>query len=206
MSLVVVVPSVDVIVMMADSSSGNMREMYRSPVPKIFQLGCFLIGFTGSWRVGQVVRGLDFGDPSGDLLAYMTGPFLDTLAAGLDRNLEALGKENTSTPDAEGCKMGGQLVVAVAGRIFIIQPDLAVLEADPVGCAIGGPCHFAYGALFAGAAQGLEGEPLALLALEAAARYSGLREPFVTLTLSSRPLRAAPELLPADLEADRRTL
>ena len=105
MTCILTVPDATQVVMMADSGSGQAGEIFVSPVPKIFRCDEYLMGFSGSWRVGQVVRGLDFGEPSGDVLAYMSGPFVDVLAAGLDETEERWGKGYSTTPGAEAYKL-----------------------------------------------------------------------------------------------------
>jgi len=153
-----------------DSNYGLMVRADR----KLFRNGEFLIGFTDSFRMGQLL-GYVLAPPKpregADLFAYMVTDFVTAVrdclkAGGYARRVE----EN---------ERGGQFLVAVRGRLFNIEGDYQVAEAsdgfDSVGCA----ADVALGALYA--TRSLP-DPRARLteALSAAQRFSaGVREPFV---------------------------
>jgi len=141
---------------------------------KVFRNGPYAMGFTTSFRMGQLLRyGLTPPRVPGDprkLEAFMVSEFIpavrDVLKAG-----------GWATKDKER-EAGGRFLVGVSGRLFMIDYDLHVAEAaigyDAVGCGT----DAALGALFA---SGHIRNPRNRVrqALRAAERFSaGVRGPF----------------------------
>ena len=100
---------------------------------KVFRNGDFVMGFTSSFRMGQI---LAFGfeppkiEPGADVFAYMVTTFID---AARQRFKDA--GFATKKDDAEN---GGNFLVGVAGRLFNIGSDYQVGETmhgfDACGC------------------------------------------------------------------------
>jgi hypothetical protein len=154
---------------------------------KVFRNGPFIMGFTSSFRMGQLLAH-SFSAPARkqgqDSYAYMVTDFIDAVRACLKAGGYA---ERHS--DAE---RGGTFLVGYEGRLFKIDCDYQVGEAsagfDACGCGEG----IALGALWA--SVGDDPEPRLRLALEAAERFSaGVRGPFNTVNIANdnEPGRAA---------------
>ncbi|WP_426730217.1 hypothetical protein [Myxococcus faecalis] len=140
---------------------------------KVFSTGPFLVGFTSSFRMGQVLRHA-FSPPPlpkrpGALGRYMVVDFVDAVRAALkDKGWAAKQSEQ---------ELGGTFLVGVSGHLFRVESDYQVAESrdgfDAVGCG----SEAARGALFA--ARHLKPEARVRMALRAAERFSaGVRGPF----------------------------
>lgn len=140
---------------------------------KLFRNGEFLIGFTTSFRMGQLLR-CKFKPPAietWDLWRYMATDFVDA-ARGTMRDGGFLRKGE------DGDDVGGGFLVGVRGQLFEIESDFqAGVPADGyASCGCG--AAIALGAL----AVTTGDEPRARLqtALMAAERHSaGVRAPFI---------------------------
>lgn len=146
--------------------------------PKVFENGCYLIGFTSSFRMGQVLRytALPVPPPRADLHRFMCTRFIDAVRKATSKS-GYLGKDNLGREDL------GQFLVGVRGRLFNIDVDMSVGEARAKYDAVGCGSDLAKGALYASARLG---EPpsfaVVQLALEAAeAGSGGVRGPFTLL-------------------------
>jgi hypothetical protein len=157
--------------------------------PKVFTLpGGYVVGFTSSFRMGQVIR-YAFTPPPGALVAKDLHGFMCTKV--IDGLREALKLAGWATKDQER-ESAGTLLVGVAGRLFRIESDYQVGEAadgyDAVGCG----AQVAMGALFASRPD-LHITPWTppervVMALEAAERFSaGVRGPFTVAVTGPLP-------------------
>lgn len=155
-----------------DSAGVGGWESTERADKKVFVNGDFVMGFTTSFRMGQILQ-YAFSPvkrhPDQDVMAYMVTTFVDGVRNALKVGGYASASNNTES--------GGTFLVGYAGRLFRIDDDYQVGESrcgyDAVGC---GESH-AKGALFA-----VPGAPVAErleLALKAAAQHSaGVRAPF----------------------------
>ncbi len=143
---------------------------------KVFRNGPFVIGFTSSFRMGQVLAHAFKPPPvpkkRADLERYMVVDFVDALRAAL--------KEKGWATVQNGREEGGCFLVGVAGRLFRIDNDFQVGEArdgvDAVGCGFA----VAQGALHV--TRHLKPEARVRAALKAAERWNGgVRAPFVVV-------------------------
>jgi hypothetical protein len=141
---------------------------------KLFQNGPFLIGFTSSFRMGQILQhALKPPEPNGgELHRFMVTSFVDAVRACLKSGGFARKECEVET--------GGAFLVGVGGRLFEIASDYQVGEnADPFN-AVGSGAAVALGALHA--TRSLPWSPAVRLrrALEAAERFNaGVRGPFI---------------------------
>ena len=144
---------------------------------EVFRNGPFVLGFTGSFRMGQLLAHAFRPSPvpkkRGALERYMVVDFVDALRATL--------KERGWARKESEQEVGGHFLVGVAGRLFHVESDYQVGEArdgfDAVGC--GGEA--ARGALFA--TTNLKPEARVRMALRAAERCNaGVRGPFLVLS------------------------
>ena len=151
---------------------------------KVGNVGEFVIGFTDSFRMGQVLL-YRFKPPliEGELMAYMVGPFIDELR----RTLRSAGYAERIN-DRE---TGGTFLVGVRGRLFRISSDYQVGESrdayDSVGCG----ADIALGSMYSSGLV-IDNAPKARVmeALAAAQHFSGgVRQPFnvVVTPLASLP-------------------
>lgn len=139
---------------------------------KVFRNGPFLIGFTTSFRMGQLLR-YSFSPPvrvfGQDLYAYMVTDFINGVR-------ECLKGGGFAERDKD-VEKGGNFLVGYAGRLFAIESDYQVGEESSGLSACGTGSDTALGALYATATL----PPLdrIRIALEAAERFSaGVRGPF----------------------------
>lgn len=140
--------------------------------PKVFKVGAVLIGFTSSFRMGQLLAHT-FTPPSPrvgqDPFGFMVADFIPAVRACFERGGWAGLKD--------GKHEGGQFLVARAGRLFSIAEDFQVGEGACGFAAAGVGADQALGALHATA--GLPARKRVLKALEAAEALSiGVRGPF----------------------------
>ncbi|GAA2117982.1 hypothetical protein [Actinomadura alba] len=139
---------------------------------KVFTNGPYAMGFTDSFRMGQLLRySLQAPHPEGDLERFMTTKFVDAVRKCLKHGGWA--KKDSDREE------GGYFLVGVHGRLFFVESDYQVGEAADGYAAIGCGEEFALGALYATARADMRPKKRLKLALEAAERYSvGVRGPF----------------------------
>lgn len=151
--------------------------------PKVFKVDEFLIGFTDSFRMGQLLR-YKFDPPTlhndVDLYRYMCTGFIDSLRCCL--------KENGFAETKNGIELGGCFLVGVKGRLFNIQSDYQVGESlsgyDSIGCG----SEYALGALNTMEQLNtikslISPEEMISIALNTAAKFSPyVSEPFIILS------------------------
>lgn len=147
---------------------------------KVFTNGPYAMGFTSSFRMGQLLRwSLKAPQPDGDIHRFMATTFTDSVRDCL-REGGWLAKQN----DRE---TGGTFLVGVHGRLFCIHEDLQVAEAADGYAAVGCGHHLALGALYATTRSRMAPQRRLTLALEAAERFNaGVRGPFAHVTAQSQ--------------------
>lgn len=139
---------------------------------KVFRNGEFVMGFTSSFRMGQLLMH-KFSPPrrhgSDDVYKFMVTEFIDSVRKCL--------KDGGYAEKHDEAERGGTFLVGHAGRLFKVEGDYQVgepvVEYDACGCGE----DLALGALFATPNRA----PMDRLktALEAAERFSaGVRGPF----------------------------
>lgn len=141
---------------------------------KLFQNGPYLIGFSGSYRVGQLIQYAGLPEPAqnDDLPRFMVTTFIESVRQILKAGGVAQKKEEVES--------GGFFLVAIRGRLFNIASDYQVGEsADPFD-ATGSGERSALGAMYAMKDATLGPTVKITTALEAAERYhAAVRRPFV---------------------------
>lgn len=139
---------------------------------KVFINSGFIMGFTSSFRMGQLLR-YSFTPPqikeNQDVYSYMATDFVDAV--------RDLFKRGGYLVSEKGEEQGGSFLVGYKGRLFNIQDDFQVAECvenyDAVGCGEG----YALGSLYS--TQKLEPKERLKTALECAENFSaGVRAPF----------------------------
>jgi ATP-dependent protease HslVU (ClpYQ) peptidase subunit len=139
---------------------------------KVFRLGEFLIGFSGSYRIGQLLR-YKFQPPTlevgVELHRYMVLQFVDALRECLKEGGAALKVNDVET--------GGHFLVGIRGRLFGIETDYQVADYADNFAACGCGRDFAMGSLFSTSIKNSKAR--VRLALESAERFDAcVRGPF----------------------------
>jgi ATP-dependent protease HslVU (ClpYQ) peptidase subunit len=140
--------------------------------PKVFRNGASLIGFTSSFRMGQLLNfklRLPEQEPGTDVFRYMVTEFVDSVRECL--------KEGGYAQRNNDAETGGSFLVGYRGRLFSIQSDYQVCEAERGFHAIGCGADYALGALASN--THLPAEQRVRQALDVAETFSGgVRAPF----------------------------
>jgi ATP-dependent protease HslVU (ClpYQ) peptidase subunit len=116
----------------ADSQGSSGWDKREVLYPKVFNVGQFLIGFTTSFRMGQLLQYQLEVKPQGneDDYAYMVTAFVESVRELLKNSGWAKVENNQEE--------GGNFLVGYKGRLYEIQTDMSVLEHadgfDAVGC------------------------------------------------------------------------
>lgn len=145
--------------------------------PKVFKRDGFLFGFTGSYRVAQLVRfnlQLPEHRPGVEPFDYLATSFVDSLRNCL--------KTGGTAREVEKEEIGGRFLLGYAGRLFQLDFDYQVGEAlsgfDAVGCG----ADVCRGAL-AVTRNWTDADARVRAALSAAEEHSGgVRGPFIVLS------------------------
>lgn len=136
--------------------------------PKVFENNGFVIGFTSSFRMGQVLAH-SFNPPKvhadDNLFRYMVTDFIDAVRS----TLKSAGYARRDN-DVES---GGEFLVGYRNRLFQVCSDYQVAENRCGYAAVGCGAEFAMGSLHATQALGdLHPQEEVLMALEAAVTFS----------------------------------
>jgi ATP-dependent protease HslVU (ClpYQ) peptidase subunit len=159
-----------------DSAGTSSLDVIVRRDPKVFVNGKFVIGYTDSFRMGQLLR-FKFVPPripkGGDLFRYMCSDFVEVVRKTLKKGGYAKTSNNVEA--------GGTFLVGCQGRIFTIFGNYQVAESyDPYN-SIGCGDSYALGALAIQDAE-MKPEDRCLQALQVAEKFSGgVRAPFVIL-------------------------
>jgi len=152
---------------------------------KVFRNGPYVMGFTTSFRMGQLLRFAlrppkppPKSWPADRHFGFMCNEFVDAVR-------ECLAKGGFKE-SKEGAEKGGTFVVGYEGRLFTIEPDFQVAVQRDAFCAVGCGQQIALGAMYAMSAEKwfkcLLPRKRILIALAAAEHYSaGVRRPFKVL-------------------------
>ena len=146
---------------------------------KVFQNGEYLIGFTTSFRMGQLLRYKLTPSPccDWDLEKHMTTTFVDQVRSCLSSN-------GFDKKTERGQHTGGTFLVGTRGRVFVVDDDFQLgwnrVPYNAVGCGQ----DIALGAMYGLHKQECDPDLIVQLALEGAAEFSaGVRGPFHVMSL-----------------------
>lgn len=141
---------------------------------KVFKNGPFIMGFTTSFRMGQLLR-YSFIPPAkweeiSDIYRFMVIDFIDGVRKCL--------KDGGYAKKEHEVESGGDFLVGFKGRLFCISSDYQVGESRSEFHAIGCGAQIALGSLFS--TTGKPPEERIMICLKAAQSFNaGVREPFV---------------------------
>lgn len=167
-----------------DSAAVQGWTRRQSRVAKVFRRGPFLIGYTTSFRMGQLLQHhLDVSaqEPGQDDVAYLVTHFIE--------KARALFKDKGFTKVEANTEKGGQFLVGYRGRLYTVESDFQVGEHEEGYDAIGSGADFALGAMAALDRQ----KPRARIgrALEIAAHFNmGVCGPFTVEALAAPKKKA----------------
>ena len=198
-SIVMVTDATKGLVLGGDSAAVRGHELNVRAEPKVFRAGCYAIGFTTSFRMGQILRYCTelpeppAGAGGDELERFIVTDFVEAVRRAFAEHGFAKTARFTSSAEEsvteEGQEVGGRFLVGVAGEIFAIHGDYHVGRPTVPYAAFGVGAPIALGALHA-----LETVPeLSLrqrvtMALEASeAHCAGVRGPFDFVELSPSP-------------------
>jgi ATP-dependent protease HslVU (ClpYQ) peptidase subunit len=116
-----------------DSAGVSGWDLVQRSDRKVFRNGDFVMGFTSSFRMGQLLA-FGFNPPKlvhgADVFAYMVTEFVDAARQRL--------KDGGFATTKDSADIGGHFLVGVAGRLFNIASDYQVGESvhgyDACGC------------------------------------------------------------------------
>ena len=150
--------------------------------PKVFRKGPYVIGFTDSFRMGQLLQySLKVAYP-GDLTDEGLHEFMCTEFVDAVRECLKDGGFAETDKDQES---GGTFLAGVSGHLFYVGGDYQVGESANGWNAVGCGKNYALGSLHSTSRRGTP-ETRLKLALEAAASYSnGVSAPFCFVNTAS---------------------
>ena len=155
---------------------------------KVFQNGEFLMGFTTSFRMGQLLRYSlkpPRRHPDDDINQFMVVTFTNAVRECL--------KAGGYASKEDEVESGGTFLVGYAGRLFTVDSDYQVGIPEDGYAAVGSGQDIARGSLFATQGQDDPRERV-LTALRAAERFNaGVRGPFHVLSDAEPELRRPPD-------------
>lgn len=143
--------------------------------PKVFKVNNFIIGYTTSFRFGQI---LEFSfkvqlSNTNNLYEYMCTTFIDTMRKSLKEGGYGLKHK-------DGEEKGGSILVGIENKLFKISPDFQVAESYLDYAAVGCGTDYAM-ASFYNNKDSLPYERL-IKALETAEFFSaGVSKPFTVI-------------------------
>lgn len=142
---------------------------------KVFKNGPFIMGFTSSFRMGQILR-YKFDPPkqkaSQTDMQYMVTDFIDSVRSCFSKN---------GFGDKDGT-VGGNFLVGYNGVLYNIEKDHQVgIPKEPYD-AVGCGSDLALGSLHSTADLSIKPEKRIIMALEAASKFSaGVAPPFLLI-------------------------
>jgi ATP-dependent protease HslVU (ClpYQ) peptidase subunit len=165
MTCIVAIKTKDAIFMGGDSAGGNAYGIQSRSDPKVFRSGGFVIGYTTSYRMGQILQhGFEFVTPEGDPDAYMFS-LCNAVASKLtDLNYAKL--ENNVID-------GGTFLIGWKNHLYAVYDNFQYARFRDNYAAIGSGEEYALGSLFS--TQSID-DPIKriTIALDAATKFSSL--------------------------------
>jgi hypothetical protein len=160
-----------------DSAASNGQNVSIRSDTKIFANGPYVMGFTSSFRMGQLLRySLKLGVPdTWDVDRFMATTFMDAIRETL--------RTGGWIKATESRESGGTFLVGIGDRLYTVQDDFQIGHTFNGYAAVGSGYLAALGSLHT--SDGLIDDPKARLtaALTAAADHvSGVAAPFTVLS------------------------
>lgn len=151
-----------------DSGASRNDEIFSLNNPKVFRIGPFLIGFSGSYRIGQLMQ-YAFTPPVQSQqksdMEFLVVDFVDAIR-------KLLNEKGALVKDEEGHSHSGEIVVGYHGNLYIIESDFHVENPIENYVVSGTGAAYALGALHAMKNSRLSEKSKIKKALKAATKYS----------------------------------
>jgi ATP-dependent protease HslVU (ClpYQ) peptidase subunit len=164
-----------------DSMSVAGWDMGSTEFRKVFRRGEFVVGFTSSWRMGQLLKfRVNVAPQPTDQsdMAYMVGTYIEAVRSCFKDAGFATVENNEES--------GGLFLVGYKGKLYRVWGDYAVLPSDEGLAAVG--CGDAYALAAMMALEGLPPRERIERALEISAHFSaGVRGPFYVVSSEDGP-------------------
>ena len=144
---------------------------------KVFKNGPFIMGFTTSFRMGNLLRySLVIPERRGEnIIAFMNTKFIESVRQCLFAG--------GYTPHTEGGRCGGTFLVAYEGILFVIYDDFQVAVPKDKYASVGCGASYALGALHSIQNSKLSTEERVKIALDAASYHSaGVCKPYTVVS------------------------
>lgn len=169
----------------ADSASVAGWTSRVTRLPKVFRRGPFLIGYTTSFRMGQLLQHALEVPPQGaerDDMRYLVTTFAECVRLLL--------KERGVAKIESNAESGGQFLVGYRGHLYSVQSDFQVNEMADRFDAVGSGAEYALGAI--AASKGVPAIRRLKRALEVSAHFNmGVSGPFFVKSLRFEKPRAS---------------
>lgn len=178
MTVIVGIESDGKVYMGGDSGSATIAMTNATSLSKVFRLGNMLIGYTTSFRMGQVLEHnviLPVHKKDDSDIKYLVSWFIPCIRECF-ANAGYLGKEMDESRD-----IGGQFLLGYRGKLYTVYSDFQVNRGTEGYGAVGSGVYFATGAMMTAISMG-ETRPKSILkyGMKAAAYYNPfVRKPFV---------------------------
>lgn len=164
-----------------DSAASRDNEIVRRSNEKVFFNDEFLIGYSGSFRIGQLLQ-YAFHAPKQSYgqtdMEYMVVDFVDAL-----RHL--MRDKGTLMKEEEGEAHDSEILIGYRGKIYVMESDFHIGRPLTSYAACGSGAPYALGALYVIANdQNLSPQEKIEKSLSASAEYSaGVASPFIIMGL-----------------------
>lgn len=168
------------VTMGGDSAGVSGYDLQLLAEPKIFRNRGLLIGYTTSFRMGQLLQyemTPPLRDPADDDMAYIVRRLIPVIRTLLSEHGFASKYNNV--------EQGGSFLLGYRGGVYGIHSDYQVARTRDGFDAVGSGTQVALGAMHATAEMGLDPARRIALALAAAERFTAtVRGPFELATLA----------------------
>lgn len=146
-----------------DRAAVSCSDIRLTAHPKVFKRGEYLLGYTSSFRNGQILEyGIEFPEPLEDHLdSFMVNSFMP-LVKNKFREAECLKVINAEA-------VGACFLVGVRGNLYTVHEDFQVRRNQPNYDSVGSGSSVALGSLFS--TEGMKPKKRVKLALKAASAF-----------------------------------
>jgi ATP-dependent protease HslVU (ClpYQ) peptidase subunit len=178
MTCIIAISENNKIYMGGDGAASNEYGHLRiTNEPKVFMKGPFIIGYTTSFRMGQILQyklKIPKQNKNKEDFEFMATDFIDSVIACFEKN-----KFGTTPPGHETFPGGGCFIVGYKGKIYSIESNYQVNSFEDNFTAVGSGAELALGSLYTTKDMQLQPTRRIVLALEAATRYNaGVAMPY----------------------------
>ena len=181
----------DGVIIGGDSAAVAERQIQITTTPKVFKLASMLIGYTWSFRMGQIIQ---YSLKDVPLIPKKTDSNYRYLINDFVPFLRDIFKDAGWLTVKDNKEEGGQFLIGIRGQLFEIDSNFAVLRMSDGYSAVGSGAPYALGTLYTLKAKVNEFsniiEPpsyIVELALQAAAHYStSVSAPFIVEKLNTK--------------------